>query len=440
MIVRGGCGVQLALFDFEVLSGRRLDVVGGSGIDLGDLFEAYYRCRANKRNTSNARAFEVDFETNLVQLWREINCGAYVPRRSLAFIVGRPVQREIFAADFRDRVVHHLVIGKLNHLFEREFIYDSYSCRQGRGTLFGVRRLDRFIRRCSQQYTRDAYVLKLDISGFFMHINRALLFDRLRWFVLKRYRGADADALIELCRIIVFNDPTVDCVIRGRRSDWNGLPDSKSLFHSPVGCGLPIGNLSSQVFANFYLNPFDHFVKHTLGVKYYGRYVDDMVFVHEDRKYLRALIDVVGAELKLNFGLDVHPKKIKLEHHRKGTPFLGAYIKPGRITAGSRVKGNFFAAIEKHNSLPSEAMADVAIRGAVIASINSYLGLLTHFQTVRLRRAMLRRLHPAWWARLRVEGKAHKVVGRSRSQSASERVKLTSANRRVDELGRDITQ
>lgn len=417
MINSLGIPVQLALFELDAPAGqyfRTSDARGDAGIDVGDLFQAYYRCRANKRTTHNARVFEIDLETNLIELWREINEGTYLPRRSVAFVVDRPVQREIFAADFRDRVVHHLVIGKLEALFEQVFIHDSYSCRQGKGTLFGVRRVDRFIRRCSQQYTKDAYVLKLDISGFFMHINRALLFERLQEFILSTYRGADKDALIDLCRIIVFNDPTKGCVIRGRRSDWDGLPESKSLFHSPVGCGLPIGNLSSQVFANFYLNPFDHYVKHTLGVRFYGRYVDDMIFVHEDRAFLLAVIDAVRGELRTNYGLQVHPGKIRLEHHSKGVAFLGAHIKPGRITAGSRVKGNFFDAITGHNSLPAAAIADPNIRAGVIASINSYLGFLVHYSTVRLRRSMLRQVAPVWWAYLRVEGKAHKVVERAK--------------------------
>ena len=146
------------------------------GVTLAELLGAYYSCRRNKRNTMNALSFEVDYESELMALRDEINSGCYVPGRSVAFVVDKPVQREIFAADFRDRVVHHLIINKLNPLFERAFIYDSYACRVGKGTLFGINRLDTFIRRCSQNYSRDCYVLKLDIRGFFMHINAYKLF------------------------------------------------------------------------------------------------------------------------------------------------------------------------------------------------------------------------------------------------------------------------
>ena len=141
-------------------------------IELSELFDAYFNCRRNKRNTANALAFEVDYENNLIQLCEEINNGTYQPGRSIAFIVDKPIKREIFAADFRDRVVHHLIINKMNPLFEKQFIYDSSSCRVGKGTHFGIQHTDHFIRQCSKNYTQDCCVLKLDIQGFFMNINK----------------------------------------------------------------------------------------------------------------------------------------------------------------------------------------------------------------------------------------------------------------------------
>jgi len=166
---------QLSLFDV-VAEPRPI-------IALSELFEAYFECRSNKRNTLNALAFEVDYETHLLKLCAQINDGSYQPGKSIAFIVNKPVKREIFAADFRDRVVHHWVVSKLNPLFELTFIYDSYACRAGKGTHLGIRRVDRFIRQCSQNYTTDCYVLKLDIKGFFMHIDKTVLFAELQAFI-----------------------------------------------------------------------------------------------------------------------------------------------------------------------------------------------------------------------------------------------------------------
>ena len=168
-------------------------------------------------------------------LWRDINSGAYRPARSIAFIVDRPVKREIFAADFRDRVVHHLIITKLDPLFERELIFDTYACRAGKGTHLGIRRVERFLRSCSRGHTCDCYVLKLDIAGFFMSIDRGILYRRLEAFVRAKYGAADREIVLDLCRTVVFCDPARTCVIRGRRSDWGGLPADKSLFHSRPG-------------------------------------------------------------------------------------------------------------------------------------------------------------------------------------------------------------
>ena len=138
---------------------------------LTDLFQAYFDARRNKRNTMNALAFEQHFEEHIFQLYEEIISGNYIPNRSICFIVNQPVKREIFAANFRDRVVHHLIYNYVSSIFEGTFINDSYSCRVGKGTHYGIGRIDHFIRSCSQNYTKDAYILKLDIQGYFMSIN-----------------------------------------------------------------------------------------------------------------------------------------------------------------------------------------------------------------------------------------------------------------------------
>ena len=234
---------QLSIFDIPQLEKPQ--------IELCDLFDAYYSCRSNKRNTINALAFETDFESNLITLWNEINSGTYQPGKSIAFIVNKPVKREIFAADFKDRVVHHLIINKLNSLFEKECIYDSYACRTGKGTHFGIQRVNSFIKKCSKNYTIDCYILKLDVQGFFMHIHKGFLFERVQLFINQKYHARDKTILLELCRKVIFNDPTKNCIIKGNKKDWENLPENKSLFHSPPNCGLPIGNLTSQIFANF---------------------------------------------------------------------------------------------------------------------------------------------------------------------------------------------
>ncbi len=368
-----------------------------SKIELADVFEAYAECRANKRNTMNALAFEVDYEQQLIALCNDINTGSYEIGESIAFVIDKPVKREIFAADFRDRIVHHLVINKLNPLFERAFIYDSYACRVGRGTHFAISRADRFIRRCSNNYTTDCYVLKLDIQGFFMAIDKRILWKSLSNFIMQYYKQADKELLLKLCHKIIVNNPTKNCFIKGDRQNWRDLPPDKSLFHSAPFCGLPIGNLTSQIFANFYMNIFDHFIKHDLAVQYYGRYVDDFLVVHHDKDYLQTLIPRVRDFLSLKLGLTLHPKKIYLQHYNKGVNFLGMHIKPHRITSGKRIKGNFYGAIARSNHIVREKKPTKDEQAAFLSSMNSYLGIMKHYKTHRLRKRMLIKHLSAWW-------------------------------------------
>ena len=380
---------QLSLFD---IPSKEI-----SKIELSELFEAYFNCRSNKRNTANAIAFEIDYEHNLVQLCEEINNGTYQIGRSIAFIVDKPVKREIFAADFKDRVVHHLIIKKLNPLFEKTFIYDSYACRTDKGTHLGIQRIDKFIRQCSTNYTKDCYILKLDIKGFFMHINKNILFEKLSAFINQHYLQTDKELLLTLCQKIIFNDPTKNCIIKGIRSNWDGLPSDKSLFHSTPNRGLPIGNLTSQVFANFYMNMFDHFVKHDLGIRYYGRYVDDFVIVHPDKEYLKTLIPTLSNYLLSTLQLPLHPKKIYLQHYTKGVQFLGTVIKPNRIYIANRTKGNFYSAIEKQNIVAHDHKPTKEEQATFLSSMNSYLGILKHYKTYKLRKGMLFKYLSGWW-------------------------------------------
>lgn len=244
---------------------------------LYDLWVAYFDARQNKRNTMNALAFEQNLEHNMFVLYRELLERRYHLSLSICFILSKPVKREIFAAHFRDRIIHHYIIRKLMPLFENQFIYDAYSCRVGKGTLFGINRLRHFMRSSTQNYTKKAYILKLDLSGFFMSINKRILWEMISRLILCKYSEYDGELLLYLTELVIMNNPTQECILKGHNRDWDGLPPNKSLFTAKSGCGLPIGNLTSQVFANYYLTPFDRFVKETLKIKYYGRYVDDFL-------------------------------------------------------------------------------------------------------------------------------------------------------------------
>lgn len=294
-------------------------------------------------------------------------------------------------------MLHHYIINKLNPLFEKEFIHDSYACRVAKGTHFGIQRADGFIKSCSKNYSADCYILKLDVQGFFMHINKQLLFERLSVFINQKYLEPDKELLIALCEKIIFNEPTKNCIIKGKKTNWDGLPNNKSLFHSPPNCGLPIGNLTSQIFTNFYMNTFDHFMKKELGINYYGRYVDDFIIVHPDKEYLKSLLPTIADFLKNKLQLTLHPKKIYLQHYTKGVQFLGTVIKPNRIYIANRTKGNFYMAIQKQNEIVKQHKPDKEAQAIFLCSMNSYLGIMKHYKTYNLRKKMLFKNLSAWW-------------------------------------------
>lgn len=202
---------------------------------LTDLFFAYFCARKNKRNTSNQLKFEIDYEKNLIELYHAITSRRYQVSPSICFVVDYPVKREIFAADFRDRVIHHLLFNYINSYLENDFIDDSYSCRKGKGTLFGIRRVEQFIKECSVNYTQDCYVLKLDICGYFMSINKKILRQQLYSIVdaicmqTDYSKSFDRDLILYLIDKILDDDPTCNCHIKGSKEDWIG-------FHRPKVC------------------------------------------------------------------------------------------------------------------------------------------------------------------------------------------------------------
>ncbi|MBI4129638.1 hypothetical protein HY464_03010 [Candidatus Peregrinibacteria bacterium] len=377
---------------------------------IHDLFRAYEDARKNKRSTMSALQFEVDYERNLFELHREIVERRYEVSPCFCFVSKRPVLREVFAADFRDRVVHHLVYNAVSPIFERHFIHDSYSCRTGKGTSYGIRRVEHFLRSCSRNYQRDCHILKLDISGYFMSIDRSLLYAKVEKDILRHGDGAafDVDLILHLIRKIIFHDPTAGCVVKGDRRDWIGLPKSKSLFWAEPGRGLPIGNLTSQLFGNIYLNDFDHFVKCRLGCRHYGRYVDDLIIVHPDKEELKSLIPVIAQYLKERLHLQLHGRKIYLQHVSKGVLWLGVFIKPHRKYIRNRTKGNFYAAIRSWNGVIEKAGGGALSERTVekfIATMNAYLGMLGHCDTYKLRQTLLRdHLSPLWWQYVRETG------------------------------------
>jgi len=360
-------------------------------ITIEEVFEAYYACRKTKRYSKGALNFELNYEENLIRLYENLKNRKWQPGKSNCFIVTKPVRREIFAAPFCDRIVHHILIGRLNPAFEKYFIRDSYACRVGKGTHAAVRKVERYIKSESNNGHKETYILKLDIKGFFMSIDRKILWQKLEAFIDKNYKVDSADFEKYLAKAIIFNAPAENCNFKSPKKEWLLLPRDKSMFTAQQGCALPIGNLTSQVFANFYLSVFDHYIKHTLQFKRYVRYVDDCVFVSRNIYELKAIIRLSKKFLKEELHLTLHPKKIYLQKAGNGVQFLGTFIKPFYTVSDRRIKNNFVQSLKKYAAVAESHLPSAEEKRQCLASVNSYLGIMAHYKTYTFRKVQIMR-------------------------------------------------
>lgn len=346
------------------------------------MLEAYYDCRRRKRTTASAIVYEMNYESNLIALRDRINTRTYQPGKSICFVVTRPRYREVFAASFEDRIVHHYIALRLEPLFELVFSPRTFNCRKGKGQLYGIKMLEADIKETSNDYTTDAYIMKLDLQGFFMSIDKALLARLIDRFIVQYYTGSDIDDLRFLCQAVVLHCPEKNCERHSPAEFWQYLPANKSLFTNGEGKGVAIGNLFAQLFANFLLNDLDWFIE-KLGIKHHGRYVDDFYCIHQDKRVLLNAVPLIRGKLA-EYGLCLNPKKFYFQHYTKGVEFTGAVVKPHRKYCCNRTLANFIKAVRKLNRAK-----DIDEVLHAVCSINSYLGLLRQSNEYHNRRKIL---------------------------------------------------
>jgi len=343
------------------------------------LVAAYLDCRRTKRNSESALAFEAHLERNLCDLHDDLLAGTYTPGRSVCFVVTRPKPREVWAADFRDRVVHHLLYNHVAPRFHAAFTADSCACIPGRGTLYAARRLEHQVRSATQNWSRPAWYLKCDLANFFVAIDKRILFNQIAARIVDPW-------WLQIAHTILFHDPRADVEVRGRHELLRLVPPHKSLFNAPSDTGLPIGNLSSQFFANVHLDALDQHAKHRLRAPRYVRYVDDFVLVHESPQWLSAAHRDIAAFLPDRLGARLNDSKTILQPVDRGIDFVGHVIKPWRRTTRPRT---LRVALSRIEQMPAED---------IFESANSYFGLLrqashSHADRARLANAMRRRGH-----------------------------------------------
>ena len=292
------------------------------------LNNAWRKFSRGKMGRADTQAYAANLNANLQQLHQELTSGTYQHGRYEPFLICDPKRRQIHKASVRDRVVHQAIVSAIERPFEQAFIHDSYSCRVGKGTHAGVRRLRQMLRRASRNNTRQVFAVKCDVQKYFASIDHEI-------FLRLIERRISDEQVLELVREVLLSHG------------------------AEIGRGIPLGNVTSQLFANIHLHELDRFVKHRLGIKFYLRYCDDFVIISPDRWYLESVVERIRVFLRGELKLKLHPDKIIVRAFSQGVDFLGYVVKPGVILLRTKTKNRALARVDKFN-------------------IQSYLGLCKH--------------------------------------------------------------
>lgn len=313
-------------------------------VSIPNLLRAWREFKKGKVKKKDVSSFELRLEDNIFTLHEDLISGSFNHAAYQEFYVSDPKRRHIHKAVVRDRVVHQALYRILYPLFDKHFIYDSYSSRKNRGTHIGVERAFKACRKASKNWKKKVYVLKCDIRKFFDSIDHSVL----RALIEKRVWCADTMHLVDL----LF-----------------------ASFEKEKGKGLPLGNVTSQLFSNIYLNELDQFVKHQLKMKYYFRYCDDFIIISESRDTLLEIIRKIKIFLQENLKLDLHPHKVEIRSVRQGIDFLGYVILPHLVVLRTRTKRRI---IRKIKMIYTNVQEGVISKETFHGVLTSYLGVVSH--------------------------------------------------------------
>ena len=322
---------------------------------LENLFTAWDEFKKGKCHKRDVQAFEFRLEQNIFKLHRDLLAKKYAHLPYTGFFIRDPKARHIHKAAVRDRVLHHALFQILNPLFDKTFIPASFSCRIDKGTHKGILALEQMIRAETRNFTRPCFVLKCDVQKFFDSVDHQILLNIIQKKIV------DPDA-VWLLRKVIESFATTQTTLFDRQ-------------------GLPIGNLTSQLFANAYMDKLDQFMKHYLRVRYYARYTDDFVVISTSKEYLKGLVEPIRGFLGDTLRLKIHPKKISIRACHRGIDYLGYITLPHYRLLRNTTKRRLFRKLKERI---------VAYRNGVISedslsqSLQSYLGVLSHANAYHL--------------------------------------------------------
>lgn len=330
-------------------------------ISVENLLISWQEFLRGKRKKKDVSVFSMSLMDNIFSLHTELKNKTYQHSSYQAFKINDPKPRDIHKAEVRDRLVHHAIYRILYPYFDKKFIYDSYSCRVDKGTHRAINRFRDFGRIVSKNNTKTCWVLKCDIRKFFANIDHEIL----KGILTKHIQ--DTDTLNLLGNIIDSFENPIGLTY--------GIRTKEHIYAMADMCklGLPLGNLTSQLLVNIYMNEFDQFMKHKLKVKYYIRYADDFVILAPDKLCLEEVLVKISEFLENNLKLQLHPDKVFIKTLASGVDFLGWVHFPKHRVLRTATKRRMFRNIRK-NKKPN--------------TIPSYLGMLSYGNTYMLQQVV----------------------------------------------------
>ena len=311
-------------------------------ISLENIHEAWREFVSGKKHKTDVAEFQLKLSKNIHKLHKDLKSKTYVHGPYEAFSVNDPKPRNIHKASVRDRLLHHALYRQLYPYFDAKFIDDSYSCRDFKGTHRALDRFRQFVRKVSKNDHRTCWVLKCDVRKFFASVDQA--------------------TLMEIIERNIFDPDIIHLIGRVVGSFYSTAP----------GKGLPLGNLTSQLFVNIYMNEFDQFVKHSLKAKHYIRYADDFVILSSDREWLCSILPLIRGFLSDRLKLQLHPNKISLRTIASGVDYLGWVNFPDYRVLRTATKKRMFRRLEASQGKPE--------------TVQSYLGLISHGNCQKLKK------------------------------------------------------
>jgi len=360
--------------------------------------DAFFDCCRHKKTSHQCTLYRLFAEEDIPRLAYEAITRTYTPTTSTCFVVTRPKLREVFAANFRDRIVQHWICLRLEPLFEQRFQEQgnvSFNCRKEYGTTKAVEKLSEDMKIVSKHYRYEAYIGKFDIRSFFMSIDCQVLEDLLIPFIREHYDGDDIETLIYLTQETIRHAPQKDCERRGDLTLWDKLAKHKSLFYAEPMTGMPIGNLTSQLFANFYMSFFDEYMLEECAKRNcrYIRFVDDFCITGPKKQDIIDLYHLAALYLSNTLHLQLHVDKFYLQEVKKGVKFVGSVIKRYRTYLSNRTIGSMYNAIAVLDKIckriyesDEQDMMDLLQLERAVSGINSYFGFLIHCNSYGIRR------------------------------------------------------